>query len=128
MKAQAQPDSHIDDAATEDSTQLSHARLAAYPTSGTRAGRPLLEDQNEEGGERTRAKEEEVEEEEDDRSEFGEVEELEDNTEMGAASWAGTPTIRGSSESMRMALLTVSLVGLQYVRMLHREAEADMGL
>ncbi len=29
------------------------------------------------------------------------------------ASWAGQPSIKGSSESMRMALLTFSLVGLQ---------------
>lgn len=31
--------------------------------------------------------------------------------------WAGTPSIRGGSESMRMALLTFSLVGLQLVLM-----------
>ena len=31
------------------------------------------------------------------------------------AQWSGTPSIKGSSESMRMALLTLSLVGLQYV-------------
>ncbi|KAI9680000.1 MAG: hypothetical protein M1817_005015 [Caeruleum heppii] len=31
-----------------------------------------------------------------------------------AASWAGTPSIKGSSESMRMALLTFSLIGLQF--------------
>jgi hypothetical protein len=31
------------------------------------------------------------------------------------ASWAGQPSIRGSTESMRMALLTVTAVGLQYV-------------
>ncbi|KAK4690255.1 hypothetical protein P7C71_g6489, partial [Lecanoromycetidae sp. Uapishka_2] len=30
-----------------------------------------------------------------------------------AASWAGTPHIKGSTESMRMALLTFSLIGLQ---------------
>lgn len=29
------------------------------------------------------------------------------------AQWAGTPSIKGSSESMRMALLTASLIGLQ---------------
>jgi len=29
------------------------------------------------------------------------------------AQWSGTPSIKGSSESMRMALLTLSLVGLQ---------------
>jgi hypothetical protein len=30
------------------------------------------------------------------------------------AQWTGSPSIKGSSESMRMALLTASLVGLQY--------------
>lgn len=29
------------------------------------------------------------------------------------AQWAGTPSIKGSSESVRMALLTASLIGLQ---------------
>lgn len=31
------------------------------------------------------------------------------------ASWAGQPSVKGSSETMRMMLLTFSLVGLQYV-------------
>ncbi|KAF2261066.1 MFS general substrate transporter [Lojkania enalia] len=31
-----------------------------------------------------------------------------------AAQWTGTPAIKGSSESMRMALLTASLIGLQF--------------
>jgi hypothetical protein len=31
------------------------------------------------------------------------------------ASWAGQPSVKGSTESMRMALLTFSLVGIQYV-------------
>ena len=31
------------------------------------------------------------------------------------AQWAGTPHVKGSSESMRMALLTFSIIGLQYV-------------
>ncbi|KAL8842534.1 MAG: hypothetical protein Q9170_000488 [Blastenia crenularia] len=31
-----------------------------------------------------------------------------------AASWAGTPAIKGSTEAIRMALLTFSLVGLQF--------------
>ncbi|KAL8714777.1 MAG: hypothetical protein Q9220_001290 [cf. Caloplaca sp. 1 TL-2023] len=31
-----------------------------------------------------------------------------------AASWTGTPSIKGSTESVRMALLTFSLVGLQF--------------
>lgn len=29
------------------------------------------------------------------------------------ASWAGQPSIKGSTESMRMALLTMSLIGIQ---------------
>jgi solute carrier family 45 protein 1/2/4 len=29
------------------------------------------------------------------------------------ASWAGQPSVKGSTESMRMALLTFSLVGIQ---------------
>jgi hypothetical protein len=31
------------------------------------------------------------------------------------AQWQGTPSVKGSSESVRMALLTASLIGLQYV-------------
>jgi hypothetical protein len=31
------------------------------------------------------------------------------------ASWSGQPHVMGSTETMRMALLTFSLVGLQYV-------------
>jgi hypothetical protein len=30
------------------------------------------------------------------------------------AQWTGTPSVKGSTESMRMALLTASLIGLQY--------------
>ena len=29
------------------------------------------------------------------------------------AQWAGSPTVKGSSESMRMALLTFSIIGIQ---------------
>ncbi|KAF2715285.1 sucrose transport protein-like protein [Pleomassaria siparia CBS 279.74] len=32
----------------------------------------------------------------------------------GVVQWAGTPKIKGSSEAMRMALLTASLIGLQF--------------
>lgn len=35
------------------------------------------------------------------------------------AQWAGTPSVKGSSESMRMALLTASLIGLQCVLSYH---------
>lgn len=34
--------------------------------------------------------------------------------EADMASWVGQPAIKGSSESMRMALLTLSLIGLQF--------------
>ena len=34
---------------------------------------------------------------------------------MAQAQWQGTPHVKGSSESMRMLLLTFSLIGLQYV-------------
>lgn len=33
--------------------------------------------------------------------------------EKDMASWAGRPSIKGSTESMRMALLTISLIGIQ---------------
>lgn len=62
-----------------------HARqLETYPTSGWR--RP---DENDRPGERNREEDEDM------------------------ASWAGQPSIKGSSESMRMALLTMSLIGIQ---------------
>lgn len=32
------------------------------------------------------------------------------------ASWSGQPSVKGSTEAMRMALLTFSMAGLQYVR------------
>lgn len=35
-------------------------------------------------------------------------------TDEDMASWVGQPAIKGSTESMRMALLTLSLIGLQY--------------
>jgi len=34
----------------------------------------------------------------------------------GVGQWTGTPKVKGSSEAMRMALLTLSLIGLQYAR------------
>jgi solute carrier family 45 protein 1/2/4 len=36
---------------------------------------------------------------------------------MAQAQWQGTPHVKGSSESMRMLLLTFSLIGLQYVQL-----------
>jgi solute carrier family 45 protein 1/2/4 len=74
----------VDDDAADIVEQSSpRQELVAYPTSGTRQG---------DG--------EEIE---------GKVEEDDDM----AASWAGQPAIKGSTESMRMALLTFSLIGLQ---------------
>lgn len=32
------------------------------------------------------------------------------------ASWTGQPSVKGSTETMRMALLTLSAMGLQFVR------------
>lgn len=40
-------------------------------------------------------------------------------TRREMASWAGQPSVKGSSETMRMMLLTFSLVGLQYVYLLN---------
>jgi len=34
---------------------------------------------------------------------------------MPSPSWAGTSSIKGSDEWVRMALLTMSLIGIQYV-------------
>lgn len=42
---------------------------------------------------------------------------------MAQAQWQGTPHVKGSSESMRMLLLTFSLIGLQYVYMLEEARE-----
>jgi len=42
---------------------------------------------------------------------------------MAQAQWQGTPHVKGSSESMRMLLLTFSLIGLQYVYMFKEARE-----
>ena len=77
--------SEVDDDAADIRSQNSRQQQqVAYPTSGTRQA----------DGEEDQAK---VEEDDDDM----------------AASWAGQPAIKGSTESMRMALLTFSLIGLQ---------------
>lgn len=51
---------------------------------------------------------------EDPNVEFGEYKE-EERVTGTMASWIGTPAVKGSTESMRMALLTFSLIGLQCV-------------
>jgi hypothetical protein len=38
-----------------------------------------------------------------------------DDDDPNMAQWAGQPSVKGSSESMRMALLSFSIIGLQYV-------------
>lgn len=77
-----------DDAAdiTEQSSQTQQQE--PYPTSGSR----------------------QADEDEDEDEDQAKVEEQDDDM---AASWAGQPSIKGSTESMRMALLTFSLIGLQ---------------
>jgi len=42
------------------------------------------------------------------------------------AQWAGQPAIQGSTESMRMALLTFSIIGIQYVLVLRRLARVQL--
>ena len=64
--------------------------------------------------ERREEGEEEEEEEEEERDELrleGEVEIRGEDDDM--AQWAGQPHIKGSTESIRMALLTFALIGLQ---------------
>lgn len=41
------------------------------------------------------------------------------------AQWSGQPSIKGSTEAMRMALLTFSMAGLQYVEFCRTWALAD---
>ena len=42
---------------------------------------------------------------------------------MAQVQWQGAPHVKGSSESMRMLLLTFSLIGLQYVYMFKEAGE-----
>jgi hypothetical protein len=77
----------IDDSSTDSALDDSTISLQDYPTSGTRA-----------------------------QEDEGEVVKPEgDKEEEDMSSWAGQPAIKGSSETMRMALLTFSMIGLQYV-------------
>jgi hypothetical protein len=43
------------------------------------------------------------------------------------ASWSGQPHVKGSTETMRMALLTFSLVGLQYVHLGVADSQFEFG-
>jgi hypothetical protein len=78
---------NVDD--SSDST--SRSRFTSYPTSGTRQ----LDTDSDTG------------------CEVNGREDREGGEDM--ASWAGQPAIKGSTESMRMILLTFSLIGLQCV-------------
>lgn len=71
----------------------------AYPTSGTR---------------NWRCKDEDEDEDEYDREGFSKPELA--FSEM--ASWAGQPAVKGSTETMRMVLLTFCLIGIQCVLVL----------
>ena len=42
-----------------------------------------------------------------------------DNSEADMTSWVGQPAIKGSTDSSRMALLTLSLIGLQFATLFH---------
>lgn len=44
------------------------------------------------------------------------------------AQWSGQPSVKGSTEAMRMALLTFSMAGLQYVEFCRDWALADESL
>jgi solute carrier family 45 protein 1/2/4 len=44
---------------------------------------------------------------------------------MAQAQWQGTPRVKGSSESMRMVLLTFSLIGLQYVQVFNEGSNTN---
>jgi hypothetical protein len=82
-------DFEVDDDAADVTQQSSKPQQQeSYPTSGSRLP-DAVEDKNED-----QAK-------------------AEDEDDDMAASWAGQPAIKGSTETMRMALLTFSLIGLQ---------------
>ena len=83
----------------DDAAERTIPRDRPYPTSGTKDNRKPIPDEDDE--------KEEKESESDGDTESLQVEDM--------ASWAGQPAIKGSTESMRMALLTLSLVGLQCV-------------
>ncbi len=78
--------------------------LASYPTSGTRQSRTQHDENNDYNGDTSDEEAQDTKDEDTARAE------AEDAT---MASWVGQPAIRGSTESMRMVLLTLSLIGLQ---------------
>lgn len=85
MSASSSTEQGVDGATTDSPLCNSTAALLPYPTSGTRAS----EDQ--EQGEAAKTEEEDED----------------------MSSWSGQPAVKGSSETMRMALLTFSMIGLQ---------------
>lgn len=101
----------------EDEIDQEGIPLKEYPTSGSRA---RIEDEEEleiNGDISIELRDHEDEHDERQTHTAGEHIEGRDieDTEADMASWVGQPAIKGSTESMRMALLTLSLIGLQYV-------------
>lgn len=47
------------------------------------------------------------------------IDEGDNEEDEDMASWAGTPSVKGSTESMRMALLSLSLIGIACVSSTH---------
>ena len=88
-----------DECDVDDAAERIVSRDQPYPTSGTKDNRKLSLDEDDE---------------KEDRDADGD-EDTESLRVEDMASWAGQPAIKGSTESMRMALLTLSLVGLQCV-------------
>lgn len=92
--------------------------LKQYPTSGsrTKVEEPEVNERNEDISIELRDHEEEDGDEHlrEERRESGHAGANIEVTDADMASWVGQPAIKGSTESMRMALLTLSLIGLQY--------------
>lgn len=92
--------------------------LKQYPTSGSRskAGEPEEDEHNGDISIELRDHEEEDGDEHlrEERRGSGHTGADIEVTDADMASWVGQPAIKGSTESMRMALLTLSLIGLQY--------------
>ena len=92
--------------------------LKQYPTSGsrTKVGEPVEDGHNGDISIELRDHEEDKDDEEAHTAEERQQRRGSgiEVTDADMASWVGQPAIKGSTESMRMALLTLSLIGLQY--------------
>lgn len=105
-----------DDTSSEDEIAQDGIPLKQYPTSGSRT---KIEDEEAEQ-EANGVVSIQLRDHEDDsydpavHERAGHTEEEITEEEADMASWVGQPAIKGSTESMRMALLTLSLIGLQF--------------